>query len=164
MFIRYSSSPHIHTEHLKPQNHKLSKPECSHSIYLWSASEVIIIDVVSVYRPLGEAFVKFVQAKAEAALCKWVKIESKETKTLDMHRIISWIAWFRLCLLNRFNHYELGSANLAKLCGILEQCHHLTHLEYVLSSSKSVSYQQSIPIKPLFHDKSITMHYFSFLM
>ncbi|XP_058243901.1 NLR family, CARD domain containing 5 isoform X2 [Hemibagrus wyckioides] len=49
-------------------------------------------------RPLGEAFVKFGQGKAEAAICK-------------------------------FNHYMLGSANLAKLCGILEQCHHLTDLD-----------------------------------
>ncbi|XP_053478970.1 NLR family, CARD domain containing 5 isoform X2 [Ictalurus furcatus] len=49
-------------------------------------------------RQLGETFIKFLQAKSEAATCK-------------------------------FNQYRLSSANLAKLCEILEHCHHLTDLD-----------------------------------
>ncbi|XP_060779802.1 NLR family, CARD domain containing 5 isoform X2 [Neoarius graeffei] len=49
-------------------------------------------------RPLGEAFVKFLQANSEAATCK-------------------------------ITQYGLSSANLKKLCGILEHCHHLTDLD-----------------------------------
>lgn len=56
--------------------------------------------------------------------------ERKETETLDMHTlIIAEKHGFVSVLINRFNHYMLGSASLAKLCGILEQCHHLTDLE-----------------------------------
>ncbi|KAK2848040.1 hypothetical protein Q7C36_009722 [Tachysurus vachellii] len=100
-------------------------------IQMSTDSALLLVQLLSVcqrttvveLRQLGEAFVKFVQAKAEAALCK-------------------------------FNHYDLGSANLAKLCGILEQCHHLTHLDLSSNFLKDEDVKTFVHLLPKLHISS----------
>lgn len=54
-----------------------------------------------------------------------------ETETLDMYGdVIAKYQFVSLVLFpDRFTQFELTSANLAKLCGILEHCHYVTDLE-----------------------------------
>ncbi|XP_026783264.3 NLR family, CARD domain containing 5 isoform X2 [Pangasianodon hypophthalmus] len=68
-------------------------------------------------RPLGEAFVKFLQVKSEAATCK-------------------------------FNQYNLSSASLAKLCGILENCHHLSDLDLSSNFLKDEDVKTFVQLMP----------------